>query len=146
MNDRSGEAFAAVAGKVPSQREQILAAFLARGFQGACGEEITRTLFGPKSDNTGTARMAELKGIPLGESIGLVRTGATRTTEQNQEADVFIHVAFASDTQIEKHIAWVMDEREKRLADHEAWIVKCRQAPAPGVDLEVCAQRKIKYE
>lgn len=137
MNDRSVQAFENVRPHRKSMSEKILDAFYLEGTRGSIGETITRALFGPKSDNTTTARVAELKGIPLGETVSLVRTGETRSTEQGEEADVLIHLAHATPAQIQAHVLWVESERQKSADDRIRWLDRFAADPRPTVNPDI---------
>lgn len=152
MNECSSEAYAVSLKKAPVQKQVILTEFEKYTTRGACGEKVTRDLFGPGFDKTGAARLAELKGVSLmpqnrkakkpvkskakARKFSLVRTGERENTEQGNHADVLIHIKFATDAQIEAHKVWVKEERAKRLADNLAWIEEARRAPDAVPDLK----------
>lgn len=141
MNERSLEAHDAIIPHKKSHRGTILDEYLEIGPSGAQGQGVVRKLFGKSADNN-TGRLSELKGVTLGHSVSLVRTGDTEKTAQNHEADILIHVAYATDQQIDAHIQWVREERLARKAEYQAWIDEINLCPPPSINLAARSVQK----
>ena len=141
MNERSLEAFSTAVMTAESQRELILDEFFQLGRTGTFGEKIIRKIGGPAFDKTGFARLSELKGISLGHSVALIRTGETQQTAQKKNADVLIHIAHADDGQIQAHIEWVESQHRKREENHKKWTEKHALYPHPTLDVAASARK-----
>lgn len=141
MNANSIEAGIGARATAPSIRDTIAAKFLEIGIAGATGEEIVTPMVTKPNQlhKCFYPRLAELKGVSLGHDIVIVRTGATRDTENGNSADVLIHVKFATQSQIDSHVLWVLTERQKGIEDRQKWIEKVVLAGRPVVDAEALA-------